>query len=302
MILAVDVGYGYTKYACEKVSGKFPSAVAHVPAVTGFGESSAYTFNGSCYLVGEDAVWSDTISTRTEDFLENYSPLLIYHLFKKENIKSVDMLCVSLSIAEFKSKKDTLAAACRNFTVNGEIYKQEVKVYPQGLGIWVYAGSPANALIVDIGFNTLDVLTVADGRPRPENSFSFSNKGAGLITDAVNSWINANFQGNSLSPVMADKILLNGGKFKIFRKEYDLSEFLDKQKRIFANDVLSAVLSESRLKDILSYIDEFIVAGGGAYFIPPETADRYGFRIPYKPEFANVRGFLKAAESEKGGE
>lgn len=298
MILAVDVGYGYTKYAYGGILGRFPSAVANVPVLTGVGESSVYRFNGSYYLVGEEAGWSDVIPTRTEDFLVNYSPLLIYHLFKKEHIGSVSTLCVSLSISEFDSKKERLASVCRSFAVNGEAFTQNVRVYPQGLGIWVSSGSPNNALIVDIGFNTLDVLTMIDGQPRPEYSFSFSNRGAGVVADAVNGLINAKFPGSFLTPFMADSIIANGGKFKFFRREYDFSDFIGRQKKIFAEGVLSAVLSESRLKDILSYIDEFIIAGGGAYFIPLETADRYGFTIPENPEFANVKGFLLAAEGE----
>lgn len=299
MILAVDVGYGYTKYAHGDVLDKFPSAVAPVPAITGFGESRAYLYNGSRYLVGENALWSDVISTRTEDFLINYSPLLIYHLLKRENIGSVSTLCVSLSIAEFTSRKDALASVCRSFAVNGETFEQEVKVYPQGLGIWVSSGSPGNAIIVDIGFNTLDVLTMIEGEPRPEYSFSFSNRGVGVITDAVNSMINSRFPGASLTPFMADSILMNGGRFRFFRREYDFSDFINRQKENFSREVLSLVLSESRLKDILSHIDTFIIAGGGAHFMSREMADRYGFVIPENPEFANVRGFLiAAAESQ----
>ena len=295
MILAVDVGYGYTKYACGDILNKFPSAVAPVPAITGFGESRAYLYNGSRYLVGENALWSDVISTRTEDFLINYSPLLIYHLLKKEGMESVSTLCVSLSIAEFSTRKDALASVCRRFTVNGETFEQDVKVYPQGLGIWVSSGSPENAVIVDIGFNTLDVLTMIEGEPRPEYSFSFSNRGVGVVTDAINGLINSRFPGSSLTPFMADSILMNGGRFRFFRREYDFSDFINRQRESFSSEVLSLVLSESRLKDILSYMDTFIIAGGGAHLISGTTADRYGFVIPEEPEFANVKGFLIAA-------
>ncbi len=300
MILAVDVGYGYTKYAYQDKLSKFPSAVAHIPALTGFGETSTYTYNGSYYLVGENARLSETIPTRTENFLVKYSPLLLYHLFKKEGLKSVDTLCVSLSIAEFREKKDDLEEVCKVFTVNNEVYRQkEVVVFPQGLGIWITSGAPKDAIIVDIGFNTLDVLTIIDSKPRPEYSFSLSNMGVGNIIDAINDWVNSHFPGNSLSPHMADEILLNGGKFKIFRKQYDLSDFIEEQKRLFADDVISSVLSASKLKKVLLSIDEFIIAGGGAYYIPQEVADKHGFYIPENPEYANVKGFLIAAQSEE---
>ena len=301
MILAVDVGYGYTKYAYREQVGKFPSAVAYVPAITGFGERSVYIYSDSYYLVGENAMWSDTISTRTDDFLLNYSPLLVYHLLKKEGIRDVGTLCLSLSIAEYRHKKDKLESICKNFVVNKEEFTQRVIVFPQGVGIWVDVGRPDNALIVDAGFNTLDVLTVLDSRPRPEYSFSFSNSGVGIIVDAIKGWFNSNFPGTSLSPVMADRIIMNKGKFTFYRKEYDISSFLKKQEKFFAEKILSAVLSESRLKDVLSFIDNFVIAGGGAYFVPGEVAEKYMFSIPEKPEFSNVRGFLRAA-GEIGGE
>jgi plasmid segregation protein ParM len=293
MIVAVDVGYGYTNYAYDGVLGKFPSTIANIPVITNFGENDTYSYNNTTYLVGDNAKFSNTIPTRTENFLIKYSPLLIYHLFKEQNIKKVDALCTSMSISEYRTKSQEIEKRCSNFIVNGESFSQKVFVFPQGLGIWVDASEPKNALIIDIGLNTLDILTVIDSKPSPEYSFSFTNKGIGIITDSINYWVNSNFTGNSISQERASEILKNNGKFKRFRKEYDISDFINKQKEIFAENTLAYIFSNSKLNDILPDIDNLILAGGGAYYIPKYIVDKFGVRISNEPEYANVRGFLK---------
>ena len=118
-ILSTDIGYSYVKYATESVLAKFPSIVSKAGNSDSIGESYGYDYNGNKYNVG-DIYGNHNISTRTDEFLTKYSPLLLYRIFDKENIRP-DLICVSLSISEYKEKESKLKNAVSKFIVNGEI-------------------------------------------------------------------------------------------------------------------------------------------------------------------------------------
>jgi len=297
MILAVDVGYGHTKYAFNKTLSKFPTAVASVSVTGTYGSDDSYLFNGERYLVGENAEYSDVIiPTRTEDFLVKYSPLFIYHTVKREKIENnINTIVLSLSLAEFSKKESDLKEACSNFFINGVNYKYDCLVYPQGMGIWNDIDSPDNAVIVDIGYNTIDIITFINGSPKKELSFGISDVGVCNIVDSISDYRNRKFDGMFVNQHDANEILYKGGSFSIMRKKYDISDFINEQKKIYAKRILS--LLETRLKNVLNKIDKYVIAGGGAYFIPKEMVDKYSLTIPERPEYSNVAGFLKVAES-----
>ncbi len=301
-VLATDIGYGHTKYAMNGVLDKFPSIVAPVYGTekNKYGDSNAVEYNGKRYLVAEDGqLANNIIITNTENFLLRYAPVLLYKVFEKSNIKKIDTLCVSLSIAEFHEKKAKMQKICESFVINGTEYKQNVSVYPQGVGIWVDVGKPTNAIVIDIGFNTIDVITFLQGKPIKDFSFGLINQGVCNITSTISEYINEKFSGTYLGPDFANEILLNGGKFNFFRRQYDISDFLNDVKNDYAENIMTMVLTNPKIQQIANRIDSYIIAGGGAYYIDKTVQKKYALIIPERPEYSNVRGFLKEAENGK---
>lgn len=290
-ILSTDIGYSYTKYAYAGVLSKFPSIVSKAGNADYIGESKNYEYGGNKYNVG--AVFGDpNISTRTDDFLTKYSPLLLAHIFNKENIRP-DLICVSLSISEYKEKELKLKNAVSKFIVNDELYEQEVMVFPQGMGIWVAAGKPENAVIIDIGYNTVDIFAVKDGSPVRDYSKGFPGIGTCILANNVSQYISSKFNGMFIPELEANKYLQDK-KAKIHRQELDLAGFIEDKKEDYADTIINAILTAPEVKNIIDKTDDFIVAGGGAYYIPEDIKKKYNITIPDKPEYANVIGFLRA--------
>ncbi len=290
-ILSTDVGYSYTKYATGDVSSKFPSIISKAGTADCIGESKSYDYNGNKYNVG-DIYGNHNISTRTDEFLTKYSPLLLFHIFDKENVRP-DLICVSLSISEYKEKESKLKNAVSKFIVNGEICSQEVMVFPQGMGIWISAGKPDNAVIIDIGYNTVDIFAVKNGSPSRDYSKGIPGIGTCILANNISQYLSSKFNGMFIPELEANKYLQDK-KAKIHRQEVDLSEFISDIKQDYADTIINAVLTLPEIKNIIDKTDNFIIAGGGAYYIPEDIKNRYNATVPDKPEYANVIGFLQA--------
>lgn len=311
--LAVDTGYSYVKYAYKSIEdtvgetvepvkkGKFITAVATVDATgdLGIGEKASVEYEDEHYLVGDLALnRSSLIPTRSETFLVRYSPLLIHNILKQSKVQP-DFLVVSLSLAEFARKRDALKKACSSFKVDDKVYSFDVEVMPQGLGIWVYAGQPNNAMIIDIGFNTVDIVTVLNGKIRPEFCVGYKDLGVCEIADAVSNYLNSKYNGVHI-PELALIDVLNSGKYSFERKTYDISDIIEKKKRGYTDRIFTLIKNSTKVGNIFDKVDEVIVAGGGAYFVDNGLKEKYRFTVAEEPEFANVLGFLKLVEAKYG--
>ena len=290
-ILSTDIGYSYTKYAADGVLSKFPSIVSRAAGADYIGESTDYEYNGDRYNVG-DIYGNPNIPTRTDDFLTKYSPLLLFHIFNKENIRP-DLICVSLSISEYKEKEVKLKNAVSKFIVNNEFYNQEVMVFPQGMGIWVAAGKPDNAVIIDIGYNTVDIFAVKNGTPSRDYSKGFPGIGTCILANNISQYLSQKFNGMFI-PELEANIYLQDKKAKIHRQVCDLAGFIEDKKEDYSETIINAILTAPEIKNIIDKTDNFIIAGGGAYYIQDDIKAKYNITIPDKPEYANVTGFLQA--------
>jgi len=100
-----------------------------------------------------------------------------------------------------------------------------------------------------------------------------------------------------INKYLANEILLNHGKIKYGRKEYDISEDVEKLRANYTEKILADVFDNTDFKNMLMSIDTLIVAGGGAYYLDVSFIEKEGILIPDKPDYANVLGFIKYAES-----
>lgn len=297
--LAVDVGYGDTK-ACvnSKDCFKFPSAVKHEEETwTDYGDDSSAVYNvdGVKYRVGTSAV-EDAFSTTSEKFLMNYSFLLVFHALKtakeKGLIKDVEAvsLAMGVSLANWKVKEEIAKKIVWGVKKLGaEISK--VSIYPQGRGVLEdIERKNGNIVVIDIGFNTLDVLNFRNGQPNPVKSKAIPGFGTVKIISDFSRFLTREY-GLHLTLQEAKDVFLKRS-ISINGEVVDLSERIKKEKGKYSEFItgeIEAVFGD----DYLKKADIVVFAGGGAYYIdisnmPP---NRVLCSPPY--EYSNVRGYYR---------
>ena len=302
VIMGIDVGYGDVKAVSNGQTIKFPTAVAQVKSSdyseTDLFKDTVYSFKGKEYFVGRDALFSDNCySTRTDEFLFKFAPLLVYAVFEK--LGKADAVGIGLPLAMFldRDMRKRFEESLRTFEVNGKRIDLDVYVYAQGQGIfvdYVFNGGEnekETVLILDIGFNTLDVLCVVKGRPTREGSTTFDGYGVARMVQKLVDYIARKYR-VSLSE-QEGKEILRSGYLKIYGKKIDLGLVIEEIAEDYTDWLLEVV--KSQWAGFLRRADRIVLAGGGAYYLQNVIRTKYetdGFIfIPDSPEFSNARGF-----------
>ena len=330
--IGIDIGFGDVKAVFSKVedSGletdliRFPSAIARIKnkAIAGLDDANIeYEFESRMYLVGKDAFASaNIIPTRDIDYILEFSPLLVfralefiserYHL-PMDSIRSATEVCLGLPLAYFKSKKIPLAERLTHFEVLGyEVELQRLAVQAQGQGIlldfllddhcranrkWV----ESDILIIDIGFNTIDILCVHEGRSNSEWSDMLEGVGTCRICRQLE--IELKKMGIDL-PEQAVKNVLATRNVSIYGEVFDLSDIVDPLVRDYADFLYREI--RSRFSDVLKNSKKLIIAGGGAHYVVDFLRQRFPeefLHVPFDPEFSNARGYYKYLKGVKNG-
>ena len=319
-LLATDTGYSYLKAAWKEGDQlklvRIPSAVAqfesNVGGVDGTLTPDVY-YKGNYYLVGEKArgFESRLVDTYQEDFSVIYTPVLLYELIRKEQILP-KRICVSVAISEFDKdiivfdpekgirkgkKKKLLKEYVSNFEVNGEKFEFETYIFPQGVGIWLDVGTPENAVIVDIGDRTVDLVFVKEGQIVGAGyTTGFENEGTMKIADALAREV-GKMTGKPVD-VKKAKMWLEREKVIYGGQEIDLKPIKEKVGLQYIRNLIAKLYAKPEIKDFIDTYGKVIFAGGGARFVPQEVREYFGIEVPLEPEFSNVRGFLKVLEEE----
>jgi len=318
--IGLDVGFGDVKVVAgaqgvpEATRGKFPTAIAYARKgiIGDLGEEDAekrYLYNGREFLVGSAALSSpDVFSTRDIGFLLSYAPLLAYVAvgeLSSDGLPEKGMeLCVGMPLAYFHSKRTKLAEVLREVRVSGRtISFNSVDVRAQGQGILFDfvlddEGRPQidrldlNLLVLDIGFNTVDVLGVVGGRPSREWSDMIERGGISRICEHLGYYLKGE-HGFDLSE-QSLKDVLQKQEIKLYGAKKDLRGPIRNLCEQYTEWLLAEV--RSRWEGFLRNADGLIVGGGGAYYVGEFFKDRYPgsfVYVPEEPEYANARGFYK---------
>jgi len=325
-VLAADLGYSSVKVAGTGAKPfKFPSAVALKPQLGSVASKmESYNFGGLDYLVGEEALrFSSGVGGRSEDFSVAFAPLLIAKAVEEMRKRigrdyTPDILVVSVAVDEYSKeitvplpeggkesgiKSELLEKRLREFEVNGEKFKfEEVVVLPQGKGIWIDIGEPEDALIIDIGFNTTDVLRIEDGKIvySTGGKVGVLNLASYLKDYLANQGVKVGDKVVKLeiSTEKAEKAIRER-YLKVRGEKIPLEEIIpiETLKNLLISRVFGIIEENRALITALDELGEVVVAGGGGYFVP-ENFKGYRIRIPSEPEFSNVRGFLKFVENQ----
>jgi len=320
--IGIDVGYGDVKtvasYNGQIEYFKFPTAVAYAGdgfALGGFKaetEVSEYKYNGRTYKVGKPALsCPELFSTRDISFLLTYAPLLVYvaleQLAKKYSMSFEDLaeaekhLCVGLPLAHWEKHKVKFTDILTSFQVSGRhIRFDTIEVLPQGQGVLVDyvlddSGNEnedrgnSNLLIVDIGFNTVDILCVEEGICSKRWSDMIEGGGICRICDILNKHLQ---KSEVFLPEQAVKDVLLKKELSIYGQKNDYSTVIRNASEAYT-DMLEQEI-RSRWAPFLQKAHKLILAGGGAYYVGNFSGYSPGFAYtPYLSEYCNARGFIK---------
>jgi len=302
-ILSIDLGYSGVKYYFKRkgkvVSGKIPTAVKKIDDEDIYDEE-VFEYNGSKYLIGEEAIDQDVnISLKAGTLIKN-APLLVYVVLKINNIEHKGLsLITGLSLKDFDDKGDELIEILKDFTVNDEEIKLDVSLLPQGRGIAYdyFSKNPQEdlALILDVGYNTLDFITMKKDKLSIRNSFANTN-GINIILNKLQYELNSQFDIKRTTTELNETISANN---KTLKHRGEIIDFSDALKGI-TEDYIDSIKQDIVEKDnILERADILLIGGGGAYILRAISDDglqkMFNFKNivfvddPY--EFSNARGY-----------
>lgn len=305
--IGIDTGFGHTKYAYfkgeELVSGKFPSVVAFANDTIKEASDGVNVFEGNMYYVGNLA--NKQPSHNIEELisykaLEKYAPLLIAHVLKTEKIKpsEISEIVCGLSPAHIDSThafKDRVS----NFEVNGEKHDFSVRLLPQGVGAVTAIKHLSETkkgikeandyLVVDIGFNTVDVVFVYDKiiqRGKISEANSFEKRGAINIAEMMRKHIGAEFDRDiSLKEALP---IVTQNSYRLRGEDYDLTDVVAEFKRDYTKDIMEFL--ESKYGNEFDKMEKICFVGGGGYFIDTKYAKH--IQVFEQSEYYNAIGNL----------
>ncbi|WP_157656557.1 ParM/StbA family protein, partial [Campylobacter coli] len=239
---------------------------------------------------------TNAIATRGFNFLNKYSPLLVFHAL---NQAGVDLsqpieIATGLSILNYHSAND-FKEVIENFTINKIHLEPSVFLFAQGQGIFLEYPNHEDSLVgvIDIGYNTLDFLVFEDKEPRSDLCFA-NQGGANRIIVDLQKILTREFRVD-FSEQEAKKVFLNK-EVKIAGKVIDFKDEIKSMTERYIDFVLDEFTN--KCGDLMMRSDGVIIGGGGAYFLDQEYIKETHPNIILAPsphEFSNVRGYYKGA-------
>ncbi len=307
VVLGLDIGYSFVKVCVGTGDGqivkkfKFPSVIGITKHIDGVQNDSIVHYDENYYMVGDDAkhLPSDNIiNLDSYKNLEYFGPLLLNHAIKLAKLQRVDIIVSGLSIAQIQSS-GYFQAALEHFVVDGKEYSYKVLLLPQGAGAKLtydkygndfpneqkeYLGD-STFCIVDIGFNTLDLVLVSKGQTDPNLFQGIEQHGLMKISVQVAKLINENHQRNLSLPEARE--VLDTGVYKLRGQKYDYTEEIKKLKSEYLKEIITLV--NAKYGNILDKL-EFLIIGGGGSYIFNSSSDGFIRVIHKDSEYYNAIG------------
>lgn len=333
-LMGIDIGFGDVKASIshngKKYKFKFPTAITRHQRseIRGLENSQdVYIYKNGRYILGDDALYSpNVISTRNIEFLKDFTPLLTFKVLLELSktigldieriIKSPKKICLGLPLEYYFDEKDNIGESIKQFMVsflsNGEqktynISFGHVDVRAQGQGVLndymiekgYLKNIEPNILVVDIGFNTVDVLSVENGKTSSIGSYMLEGKGVCQITKELG--IEVKQKTGVVHSEQKLKDILRIKTIKIQNETQYLVDVIDQVVGEYTDYIFREI--KTRSGNTINHAEKIIFAGGGVYYIENYLKKQFkkGFvHIPEDPEYSNSRGYLKKLEVVNG--
>ena len=304
--IAIDIGYGQTKIKYKDKIVKFPTAIG-LFTDTGmeYGDTNVYDFEGEKYLVGSESLLTETFSTMNFDFIYKFAPIIIYHILKKFDLAGKPMplqINTGLALVDWtetnvKNFKERLS----KFVVNGDEIQLKVNLVPQGVGIYMNYGqngkkvkdekidlSKMNVAVIDIGFNTINLMNMKHNKFQKQASKSYPGHGVSSLIKPFKFYLENKFKTKftdqeAMEYAINEHMMWNGAK------QEDVIEYIKDEKRKFVIKLFRSVLQDEL--PLLGRVDMVLISGGGAYLLENAKLPPH-YVIDDEPmEYSNVKGY-----------
>lgn len=309
-IIGIDVGYGYTKVAYGE-NGKittfsFPSLVANFSdslSIDGIRNPEAVEVHGKKYVVGEAAAKLKALKfqSRDKDWIAStaYAALVKYAL-KRISHSEKSLIVTGLPVRYYKSDKDKLVKIITDIASDRGI-TASVFVIPQPLGSYYDTILTHYGLlksvdvtdkivgILDIGYQTTDILCLNAMSPVPEMSSSFET-GIANAFDAIARDIENKYSLH-LDTHGVEKAAMTG-KIRAFGKEHDISDIVKTHLTTLSDAIKSEVAT---LWGNTAEIDEILLTGGSAKLLSQYLPQFQQGSVINDCQLANAKGYYKYA-------
>lgn len=307
-VLGWDYGFGHNKVILGTADGKiqkqykFSSIIGITKRNPHVNDKRIVDFKGHSYYVGEDALKlpSENLIDITEyKNLEYYAPLFLYTVLKQIDV-TPDIIVTGLSKAQIENS-GYFKEALQSFEVNGETFEfPEIYILPQGAGskltIDEYGDNfphkqetflgDTTFVGVDIGFNTLDLFLVSEGKTSPNLFEGIEKEGMLKIATLVAKKVKELHSRNITLHEAKD--IIDTGNYRLRGVSHNFKEYIDEVKKTYLKELLELI--ESRYGDILDKCDFIFLSGGGSTIF---KSTNNGFvRVPKTAhEYFNSIGF-----------
>lgn len=307
-ILGIDIGFGDTKVTLGLEDGsvlkqfKFPSSIGITKRNEHVTDTRIYDYKGHSYYVGENTGHvpsANLIDITDYKNLEYYAPLFLYHVLTLIG-ETPDIVVTGLSKAQIQNS-GYFQEKLKSFQVNGKDFKfSEVYVLPQGAGSKItidkygahfpkvqdeFLGK-TTFVGCDIGFNTLDMFLVTEGKTSPSLFEGIEKEGIMKIATIIAKKVKEDY-GRTIGLHEAKEII-DTGVYKLRGQSHSFSKFIQDVKDMYMRDLLKLI--ESKYGKILDKCDFVSVSGGGSTIFKT-TEDKF-IRVPESHhEFYNSIGF-----------
>lgn len=307
-VLGFDLGYGDVKICLMMENGdilkifKFPSMIGITKKNEFVNDSRIYEYKDYAYYVGENAMHlpsESLIDITSYKNLEYYAPLFLYHTIKLLG-ETPDVIITGLSKAQINNSGH-FKEALMQFTVNSEDFTfKDVFVLPQGAGskltIDKFGGNfpqeqtefmgNTSFVGVDIGFNTLDLFLVTDGKTSPNLFEGIEKEGVMKIATKVAIKVKE-LHGRNIS-LQEAKEIIDTGVYKLRGASHPFKEYIDEVKMTYLKELFNLI--EEKYGKILDKSDFIFLSGGGSTIF--KSTDDGFVKVPKsKHEFYNSMGF-----------
>lgn len=288
-VLGLDIGFGQVKVVSEDTKLKFPSQIAqYIP--DSVSDLEYVEHKGMLYVVGEDAnVFRQKFSLSTVENLIKYAPVLLKYVLNR--LKADDKYVVVSGLPP--RFRDYAVEFEKALKVEGV---ESVVVVPQGVGIVEDTKGRIllhqNALVLDIGFNTVDYISVRvkDQNIIKERSGTIEGLGVKSAVEIFRSMLPAEVGYYRNEPYVFLVPILIKGSVQIAGELINLESIKQKALKIWSEQINLRLTEE--IGELIKGKELFVVGGGGAYFLDREVFEREVF-VPFEPDFSNARGYYK---------
>lgn len=305
-VLGVDVGYGDVKvvYGNEtEITNifKFPSVVGLIQTSELVKDDRVYKLEGNSYYVGDNALKLESSSIfDVTDYsnLETFTPIFLAKILS--TIEAVpDVITAGLSIAQI-GQSAYYRERIKSFFVNEmKVQIANVNVIPQGIGAKLafdtygdnfptkttdFTGT-MNYIGCDIGFNTLDVFQVIEGKTTPNLIKGLENQGIVRIVSDLQTYCK-DVHKQTLS-IKEAKDAMDKGFYRRRGKEYSVSDHVEGLKINYLKYLEQLI--EDNFGRIIDKVDYIGLFGGGALVFRDKSSSFY--RVPTQnSEYYNAIG------------